>query len=76
MLDITDNSYWVDENGTPLSALEVRTKGANMEFCIPVHPDDGLSDLEKVKKENLADFLYIMKIWHGWSIRTATEKET
>ncbi|MGN0906198.1 MAG: transglutaminase domain-containing protein [Bullifex sp.] len=61
MLDITDNSYWVDENGTPLSALEIRTKGAKEEFCTPVHPDDGLSDLGKVKKKNLDTFLYIMK---------------
>ena len=61
MLDITDNSYWVDENGTPLSALEIRTKGAEQAFCTPVHPGQTLSDLQKVKQRNIASFLYIMK---------------
>ena len=61
MLDITNNQYWVDENGTPLSVTEIREKGAMQEFCTPVCPDDKLSDLEGLKKKYTADFLYIMK---------------
>lgn len=61
MLDITNNQYWVDENGTPLSVTEIREKGAMREFCTPVCPDDKLSDLERLKKKYTADFLYIMK---------------
>ena len=35
MLDITNNEYWVDENNTPLSVLEIRSKAALNEFCTP-----------------------------------------
>lgn len=61
MLDITNNEYWVDENGTPLSVLEIRYKGAMQEFCTPVHPEDRLDDLTGLKEKYIADFLYIMK---------------
>lgn len=61
MLDITNNEYWVDENGTPLSILEIRYKGAMQEFCTPVQADDKLDDLERLKDEYISDFLYIMK---------------
>ena len=61
MLDITHNQYWVDENGTPLSVIEIRTKGANQEFCTAVWSGDDLSDLQGSKTENIASFLYIMK---------------
>lgn len=61
MLDITNNEYWVDENGTPLSVLEIRYKGAMQEFCTPVHANDDLDHLEKLKNDYIADFLYIMK---------------
>ena len=61
MLDITNNEYWVDENGTPLSVLEIRYKGAMQEFCTPVKPGDRLDDLEGLKEKYIGDFLYIMK---------------
>ena len=61
MLDITNNEYWVDENGTPLSILEIRAKGAMREFCTPVHAGDKLNNLQKLQSKNYADFLYIMK---------------
>ena len=61
MLDITNNEYWVDENGTPLSILEIRTKGAMREFCTPVRAGDKLNNLEKLQRRYYSDFLYIMK---------------
>lgn len=61
MLDITNNEYWVDENGTPLSVLEIRYKGAKQEFCTPVTAGDKLNDLQKLKQKHIGDFLYIMK---------------
>ena len=61
MLDITNNEYWVDENGTPLSVLEIRYKGAKQEFCTPVAAGDKLDNLQKLKKKHISDFVYIMK---------------
>ncbi|MDE7181533.1 MAG: transglutaminase-like domain-containing protein [Clostridia bacterium] len=61
MLDITNNEYWVDENGTPLSVLEIRYKGAEGEFCTPVEAGEKLKNLQKLKQKNIGDFLYIMK---------------
>ena len=61
MLDITNNEYWVDEDGTPLSVLEIRTKGAMREFCTPVQSNDKLTNLQKLKEKYIGDFLYIMK---------------
>lgn len=61
MLDITNNEYWIDENGEPLSILEIRTKGANQEFCTPVVVGEKTEDVQKLKKKHTGDFLYIMK---------------
>lgn len=61
MLDITNNRYWVDENDTPLSILEIRYKGAMQEFCTPVYPDSKLDNLEEIKAASIDNFLYIMK---------------
>lgn len=61
MLDITNNEYWIDEKGTPLSVVEIREKGANMEFCTPVCEGDSLSNPEALKEKHTGDFLYIMK---------------
>lgn len=61
MLDITNNEYWVDETGTPLSVLEIRYKGAMREFCTPVVVGEKLNDLQKLKEKHIGDFLYIMK---------------
>ncbi len=61
MLDITNNEYWVDETGTPLSVLQIRQKGAMQDFCTPVKPGDSLDDLASLKQRYIGDFLYIMK---------------
>ncbi|MSU06130.1 transglutaminase domain-containing protein [Spirochaetales bacterium NM-380-WT-3C1] len=61
MLDITNNEYWIDENKTPLSCIEIRENGANMEFCTPIHPFESMEDLEKLQSSYYNDFLYIMK---------------
>lgn len=61
MLDITNNEYWVDESGTPLSVLEIRQKGAMREFCTPVQVGDRTDNLEQLKEKHIGDFLYIMK---------------
>ena len=61
MLDITNNQYWVDEGGTPLSVMEIRKKGAMQEFCTPVEAGDSLTDLKALQKKHIGEFLYIMK---------------
>lgn len=61
MLDITNNTYWVDENKTPLSVLEIRQKAAMCEFCTPVEVGDDTKNLQKLKEKNLGNFLYIVK---------------
>lgn len=61
MLDITNNEYWVDENNTPLSILEIRSKAALCEFCTPVEVGDKTNNLQRLKEKNTGDFLYIVK---------------
>lgn len=61
MLDITNNEYWVNEKGEPLSVLEIREYGVNQIFCTPVGESDDNENLQKLKQKNIADFLYIMK---------------
>lgn len=61
MLDITNNEYWVDEAGTPLSVLEIRNKAAERIFCTPVQAGDRTDDLQSLQKKRIGDFLYILK---------------
>ena len=61
MLDITNNEYWVDENNTPLSVLEIRTKTALQEFCTPVEAGDKTDNLQALREKHIGDFLYIAK---------------
>lgn len=61
MLDITNNQYWVDERGTPLSILEIRDRGAAQAFCTPVAPGEALNDLTALQRSHIDTFLYIMK---------------
>jgi len=61
MLDITSNTYWIDEHSLPLSILEIREKGALRQFCTPVTPGDELSAPQKLKQSHIDGFLYIMK---------------
>lgn len=65
MLDITNNTYWVDENNTPLSVLEIRNKAALNEFCTPAEVGDKTNDLQRLKDKNIGNFLYIVKnmVW-------------
>lgn len=65
MLDITSNTYWVDENGEPLSVLEIRGKISDQQFCTPVSPEDKLDNLQKSLGKNYGTFLYIAKnsVW-------------
>ena len=61
MLDITFNMYWVDEQKTPLSILEIRENAARQIFCTPVNAGEPLSDLNKSLKKHYGTFLYILK---------------
>ncbi len=61
MMDITSNLYWVNEEGTPLSVLEIRQLVANQEFCTPVYYGDDCSDLEKSLNNNYGMYLYYLK---------------
>lgn len=61
MLDITSDTYWVDENKTPLSILEIREKLGKQEFCTPVKADDDLSDLNSLLDKHYGQFIYIAK---------------
>ncbi|MGN1163417.1 MAG: transglutaminase-like domain-containing protein, partial [Candidatus Ornithospirochaeta sp.] len=61
MLDITNNEYWIDGEGTPLSAIEIREKGGKMEFCTPLHPGEEDQDKSRLLEKHYGDFLYIMK---------------
>lgn len=61
MLDITNNEYWVDENGMPLSVLEIREKGALQEFCTPISPGESTADPQSLKEKHIGSFVYIMK---------------
>lgn len=77
MLDITNNMYWVDESGNPLSILEIREKIANREFCTPVFANEALNDLQKSLENNYSNFLYIAKnlVWMQYC-ETYTTDET
>jgi len=61
MLDITNNEYWIDENGMPLSVLEIREKGALQEFCTPVYPEESTANPTALKEKHIGSFVYIMK---------------
>lgn len=61
MLDITNNTYWIDNEKTPLSVLEIRDHLAKNEFCTPVLAGDKLSDPEGSLEKNLGNYLYIAK---------------
>lgn len=61
MLDTTNNLYWVDENNTPLSALEVRDKFANQQFVTPVQPDDNTTDLTALNSKYQDYIIYTAK---------------
>ncbi len=61
MLDTTNNLYWIDENGLPLSALEVREKFAEQDFVTPIMSGDNTSDLNKLHDKYESFILYTAK---------------
>lgn len=61
MLDPTTDGFFVDENGTPLSLLELRDKFANVEFVTYVKSTDRLKDLNKLKDKYVEENAYICK---------------
>jgi hypothetical protein len=61
MLDPTTDGYFVDENGLPLSILEIRDKFARAEFVTFVRSTDSLKDLNKLKEKYVDRNSYICK---------------
>ena len=61
MMDPTSDGIFVDENGTPLSLLEMRYKFANAEFLTYVQSTDRLKDLKKLKDKYIDGSAYICK---------------
>lgn len=68
MLDITTDGYFVDENKTPLSLLEIREKFALDEFVTFVKSTDRLTNLEKSRSDNVDKNYYICKNLFYFSI--------
>lgn len=50
MVDLSFGAYFVDENRTPLSLLEMRERYANARFLTVVTEGDDLDDLEDLRK--------------------------
>ena len=61
MLDITNNEYWVDETGSPLSVLEIRERLAAQELCSPAAPGESVSDVKRLSEKHMGDIIYIAK---------------
>ncbi len=61
MLDPTTDGLFVDENGTPLSILEMRSKFAKAEFVTFVKSTNKLNDLKKLKEKYMEINAYICK---------------
>lgn len=61
MLDPTTDGYFIDENKSPLSLLEMRSKFANAEFITFVLSTDSLKDLQKLRAKHLDTNMYICK---------------
>lgn len=61
MLDPTTDGFFVDENGLPLSLLEIRDKFARAEFVTFVRSTDSLKDLNKLKEKYVNRNSYICK---------------
>ena len=61
MLDPTTDGLFVDENGIPLSLLEMREKFANAKFITYISSTDTLKDLKKLKHKYIEQNAYICK---------------
>ena len=61
MIDPTTDGYFIDENKTPLSILEIRDKFANAEFVTFVLSTDSLKYIQKLLVKHLDTNMYICK---------------
>lgn len=61
MFDITNNTYWINENKEPLSVIEIRNCIESGTFCTPVAAMDDLKDIERSFRNNYDIFIYIAK---------------
>lgn len=61
MLDLSTDGYFIDEQKTPLSLLEMRSKFAQGEFITFVHSAESVKDLQKLQRKHLETNLYICK---------------
>ena len=61
MIDPTTDGYFIDENKTPLSILEMRDKFANAESVTFVLSTDSLKDIQKLLVKHLDTNMYICK---------------
>ena len=61
MVDLTFGAYFVDENRTPLSLLEIRERLANNRFIAFVTEDDSLDDLDALRESHLDADSYFAK---------------
>lgn len=61
MLDPTTDGYFVDENATPLSLLEMREKFANAQFVTFVSSKDKLTNLTQLREKYVENNAYICK---------------
>ena len=61
MLDPTTDGYFIDEQKTPLSLLEIRSRFAAAEFVTYVSARDSLKDIEKLRDKYTFENMYICK---------------
>ena len=61
MLDPTTNGYFIDENKTPLSMLEIRNKFKNLELVTYLNVAKSLKDPKKLKEKYYSLNNYICK---------------
>lgn len=61
MLDLSFGAYFVDENRTPLSLLEMRERSANNQFLACVTENDSLDDLDALREAHSYAISYFPK---------------
>ena len=61
MLDLSFGAYFVDENRTPLSLLEMRERSANNQFFACVTESDSLDDLNALREAHPYTISYFPK---------------
>ena len=61
MIDPTVDGYFVDEEGRPLSVLELRDRFAHQEFAALLTGEDSADDLPKLVEKHMDDNAYFCK---------------